>query len=111
MKESKGSAAPETVDLVAENAEGNEVVLVILEERDWDDSREQLLGMQQKFLNYLRFAKDGQLADQHPDLASKRLKIRLYCQSEPVGMAKELLHRLGRKALDEDVAFEIRLIG
>jgi uncharacterized protein DUF6572 len=93
------------IDVVAQDAKTNEVVLVMNEPNEWDGSDEQLLVLQERFNAYASFLLDGEMAEAHPEFAGKPARIELRCTRMPDARALELLG-----AIHDQLAFqEIRL--
>jgi len=93
------------IDVIAQDAKTNEVVLVMNEPDEWDGSDEQLLVLQERFNAYASFLLDGEMAEAHPEFAGKPARIELRCTRMPDGRALELLG-----AIHDQLAFqEIRL--
>jgi hypothetical protein len=65
---------PDTIDLVAETAEGN-VELWILRDQPWSGSDEEVGSLQQKIHNYVGYAVDGQLDRDYPELTGRTWSI------------------------------------
>src|SRR2546429_2543709 len=79
------------IDVIAEDAKTGEVVLVMNEPNEWGGSDEQLLALQERFNAYVSFLLDGEMAEAHPELASKPARIELRCAHTPDARALELL--------------------
>ena len=79
------------IDVIAQDAKTNEVVLVMNEPNEWDDSDEQLLALQERFNAYVSFLLDGEMAEANPELAGKSARIELRCPHVPDTRALELL--------------------
>ena len=79
------------IDMIAQDAKTNEVVLVMNEPHEWDGSDEQLLALQERFNAYASFLLDGEIAEAHPELADKPARIELRCAHMPDTHALELL--------------------
>src|SRR6266496_394214 len=79
------------IDVVAHDAKTDEVVLMMNEPHEWDDSNEQLLALQERFNAYVSFLLDGEMAEAHPELAGKPARIELRCAHMPDASALELL--------------------
>jgi len=93
------------IDVIAQDAKTNEVVLVMDEPNEWDGSDEQLLVLQERFNAYASFLLDGEMAEAHPEFAGKPARIELRCTRVPDARALELLG-----AIHDQLAFqEIRL--
>jgi hypothetical protein len=79
------------IDVIAQDAKTNEVVLVMNEPGEWDGSDEQLLALQERFNAYVSFLLDGEMAEANPELAGKSARIELRCAHIPDTRALELL--------------------
>jgi hypothetical protein len=79
------------IDVIAEDKKTGEVVLVMNEPNEWIGSDEQLLALQERFNAYVSFLLDGEMAETHPELASKPARIELRCARMPDARALELL--------------------
>jgi hypothetical protein len=79
------------IDVIAQDAKTNEVVLVMNEPNEWNGSDEQLMALQERFNAYVSFLLDGEMASDHPELASKPARIELRCAHIPDTRALELL--------------------
>jgi hypothetical protein len=79
------------IDVIAEDPKTGEIVLVMNEPNEWDNSDEQLLALQERFNAYVSFLLDGELAEAHPELVGKPARIELRCAQIPDAGALELL--------------------
>ena len=79
------------IDVVAQDAKTGEVVLVMDEPNEWDGSDEQLFSLQERFNAYVSFLLDGEMAEAHPELAGKPIRIELRCAHMPEARALDLL--------------------
>src|SRR6266478_3810189 len=79
------------IDVIAQDAKTNEVVLVMNEPNEWDSSDEQMLALQERFNAYVSFLLDGEMANTHPELAGKPARIEVRCVHMPDARALELL--------------------
>ena len=70
---------PEVVDLVAEDADHQQVALIMVETRPWQGSDQQVDQLLAKLNNYVRFALDGTLLEKFPEVAGKSLRFQLDC--------------------------------
>jgi hypothetical protein len=77
------------VDQVAD-----EVLLVMNEERPWEDSDDRLHEVQEKFNAYVSFVLDGEMLAAHPELSGKATRIQLRCADMPGERGVELLGRI-----------------
>ena len=78
----------ESIDFVVLDAQSDEVHLVMVEHRPWGDSGACIPDLKLKFETYLTYALDGQLAEEHPAMASKRIRFELRT-CYPCGAAEE----------------------
>src|SRR5690349_5413920 len=82
------------IDFFAHDTKTDEVLLVMVESRSWDNSEEQLFQLQEKFNAYVSFLLDGELAETHPELARKNARIELQCVDMPTGRTLDLLNAI-----------------
>ena len=73
----------DVIDLVAFIPASNEVVLAIIEEHPWTESKKHLLELQTKIHNYVGFVLDGELEKKYPDYAKKPIRFELRCAEPP----------------------------
>ena len=98
---------PGVIDLFAHNPKTDEIVLVMNEPRPWDGSEERLHQLQEKFNAYVSFLLDGELAEAHPDLASKPARIELRCAHMPDARAVELLGMIHDQLAFQNIKMEV----
>jgi hypothetical protein len=79
------------IDVIASDSKTGEVVLVMDQPNEWDDSDEQLFSLQERFNTYVSFLLDGEMAEAHPELAGKPARIELRCAHMPGTRALDLL--------------------
>ncbi len=79
-----GVADTDTIDLVAQDADGT-YLLVMVEERPWGAADEQEAQLRQKINTYAGYVLDGGLAKTYPETVGGRVRIRLDCLQEPSG--------------------------
>lgn len=79
-----GVANTNTIDLVAQEADGT-VLLVMFEERRWGFDSDQARQLQEKINLYVGYVLDGSLARQYPETAGEPVRIRLDCAEMPTG--------------------------
>jgi hypothetical protein len=97
------------IDFVAHDPNG-EVVLVMVEGRDWDGSDERLFQLQEKINSYASFAFDGQLVVEHPELAGKPVRLELRCASPPDPKTAGFLEMVRGKLKEEGLTFRVQQI-
>src|SRR5438477_2666842 len=95
------------IDVIAEDAKTGEVVLVMNEPNEWDDSDEQLLSLQERFNAYVSFLLDGEIAEAHPELAGKPTRIELRCAHMPDARALELLGHIHDQLAFQEISLEV----
>ena len=95
------------IDVIAEDKKTGEVVLVMNELNEWGGSDEQLLALQERFNAYVSFLLDGELADAHPELASKPARIELRCAHLPDASALELLGLIHDQLAFQQIKLEV----
>src|SRR5436305_4691171 len=95
------------IDVIAEDAKTGEVVLVMNEPNEWDDSDEQLLALQERFNAYVSFLLDGEMAQAHPELTGKPARIELRCANMPDTRALELLGLIHDQLAFQEIKFEV----
>ncbi len=95
------------IDVIAQDAKTNEVVLVMNELGEWDGSDEQLLALQERFNAYVSFLLDGEMASDHPELAGKPARIELRCAHIPDTRALELLALIHDQLAFQDIKLEV----
>ncbi len=95
------------IDVIAQDAKTGDVVLVMNEPNEWDDSDEQLLSLQERFNAYASFLLDGEMAEAHPELAGKRTRIELRCTHIPDTRALELLGHIHDQLAFQDIKLEV----
>jgi len=79
-----GIADATTIDLVAQDAAG-EYMVVMVEDRPWGTDRVQQLQLRDKINLYADFINNGDLVREYPETAGKPVRIHLDCVEEPTG--------------------------
>jgi len=102
-----GVANAAVIDLFALDEKTGEVLLVMNEIRPWDGSDERLHELQEKFNTYVSFLLDGELANEHPELAGKRARIELHCVAMPDDRAIELLGMIHERLALQEIKMEV----
>jgi uncharacterized protein DUF6572 len=95
------------IDVIAQDAKTNEVVLVMNEPGEWDGSDEQLLALQERFNAYVSFLLDGEMASDHPELAGKLARIEVRCAHMPDTRALELLGLIHDQLAFQGIELEV----
>ena len=102
-----GVENPKIMDLITVDPASGDVVLVMMERRRWGDNPLQLKQMEEKINRYLGYVLDGFLAQHHPKLADKKVRIRLDCAEEPHGEALRFLEAATHAIRGEGLELEI----
>jgi hypothetical protein len=77
-----GVHEPNVIDLVAMEADGT-ALLVIVEERPWGSDPSHPGQLREKFNTYAWYVLDGLLVDHYPELVDQPVTIRLECVEPP----------------------------
>lgn len=110
QRETRGVHNPKVVDLISLDRERDEVVLLMLEQRPWGSTPEQLRQLEAKFNGYLGYALDGFLAAQYPDYQGKPVCIRLDCVMTPGEEERAMFSAMQRFAASVEIRFEVNVI-
>jgi len=102
-----GVANPAVIDLFALDQKADQVLLVMNEERPWEDTDLRLHEVQEKFNAYVSFLLDGEMDAAHPELAGKRARIELRCVDIPGERGIELLGRIHEQLALQEIAMEV----
>ncbi len=100
---------PDTIDFLAHDPSG-EVVLVMVEGREWDGSDVRLLELQEKTNGYASFVLDGKLIEQHPELLGKPVRFELRCARPPDPKTAGFLEMVSRKLEEEGLTLRVQQI-
>ena len=95
------------IDVIAHDAKTGEVVLVMNELNEWNDSDEQLLALQERFNAYVSFLLDGEMMETHPEFAGKPARIEVRCTHMPDSRALELLGLIHDQLAFQDIKLEV----
>ena len=107
QKAPTGIANAAVIDLFAIDEKAGEVLLVMNEERPWDNSDLRLHELQEKFNAYVSFLLDGEMLAEHPDLAGKRARIELRSKAMPDERAIELLGLIHDQLALQEIGMEV----
>lgn len=100
QREERGIHNPAIIDLITTDAATDEVVLVMLQRRDWVEGPPQIAELQEKFNSYFDYVTMGHLVNEYPKYAETRVRIQLEYRSEPPAHVVETLEeaeRIGRR--------------
>ena len=109
-RQPRGVHNPQVVDLISWDAEREEVVLLMLEERAWESEPEQLRQLEDKFNAYLSYVQGGHLAEQYPQYVGRNVCFRLDCAQAPRGEARDMLRAMQNFAEAEGIRLVVQVI-
>jgi hypothetical protein len=95
------------IDMIVHDTKTDEIVLVMNEPIEWDGSDEQLLALQERFNAYASFLLDGEMAEAHPELAGKAVRIELRCTRMPDARTLELLGLIHDHLVFQEIKLEV----
>ena len=98
------------IDVIAHDAKTGEVVLVMNEPDEWDDSDERLIALQERFNAYVSFLLDGEMASDRSELAGKSARIELRCAHMPDARALELLSMIHDQLEFQEIKMEVVVV-
>jgi hypothetical protein len=88
------------IDLVTHDPKTDEYALIMVEDRPWQNTPEQLGQLRAKINNYAMFALDEGLIRTYPEAADRPLRLQLDCIEAPTGEAAQIV-ALATERLDE----------
>jgi hypothetical protein len=98
------------IDTMAFNPQSGEVTLIAVEERAFGSDPRMLAELQAKLNTYLRFALDGQLAEDYPQHAGHPVRIQLDCRGgAPDAATSRVLAELAPQIEAKGVGFHIEV--
>jgi len=109
-REERGVQNPRVVDLIAKDAERDEVVLTMIESRAWDSDPQQLRQLEDKFNAYMSYVQGGFLARQYPQYEGLLVCFAVDCAEAPRGDAEKMLRAMMTFAEGEGVRLLIRVM-
>jgi len=108
-RETRGVFNPKVVDLISWDAEREEVVLLMLEERPWESDPQQLHQLEDKFNAYLSYVQGGYLVREYPHYEGRDVCFALDCAESPRGEAQAMLRGMQSFASEEGLRFVVRV--
>lgn len=97
----------DVIDAMGVDAREGVVVLVMTEERAWSGEDAQLFQLQEKLNAYLSFVLDGEMAESHPELDGKPVRIVVRCAGQPdertVAMLAKVREQIAFQGIDLEV--------
>ena len=109
-RERRGIQNPNVIDLISLDAEANQVVLLMLEERPWGTVADQLEQLDEKYNSYVSYVLDGHLVRQYPQYADKAVRIQLDCASAPGAQEQVRINAMRNFAASERLAFSVNIV-
>jgi hypothetical protein len=103
----KAQARTGVIDIIAQDVGTGEVVLVMNEPDELEGSDEQLLALQERFNAYASFLLDGEMAETHPELVGKAVRIELRCAHMPAPRTLELLGLVHDHLAFQEIKLEV----
>ena len=76
------------MDLIKVDPASGQVVLVMIERREWDNGPQQFSQIEEKINRYMGYVLDGHLTTHYPQYEGKRVQIHLNCAEAPSGKAE-----------------------
>lgn len=107
----RGVENPRIVDLITHNKETNEVILVMIETRDWGSEPKQLKQIEDKYNTYLGYILDGFLVKDYPQYDGYRACIRIDCKLAPREEEQDFFRAVSQYAESQNIKFEINVLG
>ena len=105
----RGVHNPRVIDLIAFDAETDEVVVTMIEFRPWKNDPTQLEELEEKCNNYADYILDGHLTAQYPQYLNKKVRIELRCATDPVGESVSLINAMDQFLASVNVGFIARI--
>jgi uncharacterized protein DUF6572 len=102
-----GVQNPAVVDLITLDKVSDTVVLVMMERRPWDATREQFKQIEEKLNRYMGYVLDGFLVEQYPQYQGKSVQIRLDCAEAPHGEAVRFVEAMTHASESYGIHFAI----
>lgn len=101
-----GVADTNTIDLVAQDADGT-YLLVMVEDRRWGADDGQEAQLREKINTYAGYVLDGSLAQQYPETAGGPVRIRLDCLGAPSGHFAHITSHAAAQLAAHGIDFQV----
>ncbi len=106
----EGVQYTDIIDKVVREKDGG-VTLIMREDRLWDGSEDRSIELRKKINTYVAYARQGQLATDFPDLASKPVSFQLWCiEHRPNPKLMEFLDRANAQLAQHSLQIRVRVI-
>jgi hypothetical protein len=106
----RGVHNPHVVDLITEDPATREVVLVMIEERPWGTSEDQLRQLEAKFNAYLEYVLGGHMGKQYPDYAERSVRFQLDCAENLRSADQAFFTAMSNFAAGEGIRLMVRVM-
>jgi hypothetical protein len=103
-----GLADTDTIDVVAQDAAGQVLVLMV-ETRPWGADRAQPAQLRAKINTYAGFISDGSLLRRYPETAGHRVLIQLDCLEPPGGEFTAIIDHATTKLSQLGIGFRVNV--
>ncbi len=111
MKQPGGVEQAHVIDAIVHDTVKDEVILTMVERRQWDGSERQLFQLQEKFNAYVSFVLDGEMVEAYPGFAGKRARLRLECAAPPTEAVRDFLNVIHEQLEFQGIAVEGVVMG
>ena len=99
------------IDAVVREPDTNEIVLAMLEHREWGKNPAQREELLDKVTAYMKFVKDGQLFEHHPEARDMSIRFDINFAHEPDEAGWRLIVELKERLAKVGIGLEARKIG
>ena len=97
------------VDFISTSKEGI-IKLTISDHLEWDAKNEHLLILQNKINAYLNFIERGQILEEYPSSANKKIEIEIVLQFPPNEIANIFLNKCKTIINEQNIEFKWRVL-
>jgi hypothetical protein len=106
----EGVQYPDIIDKVLPAKDGS-VLLVMREDRPWEESEDRFVELRKKINTYAAYARQGQLEKDFPDLVGRPVFLELWCiQHRPDQKVIEFLDRANAQLARHSLQIKVRVI-
>jgi len=100
-----------TIDLITQSPNGDEFMLILVEEGPWDEpiTDEKMRDIQERIYNAVDGAIDGYLSKKYPDAKGKKVSVQIDCYDPPTNQVSVLVKRLSQ-FLETDAEYKAAII-
>ena len=111
MRPKGGVQNPGVIDAVVREPETDEIVLAMLEDREWGKDPAQREELLDKVTTYLKFVKDGQLFELHPEAKNMAIRFDINYAHVPDEAGWRLIGELKERLAKVGISVQARQIG